>query len=116
MYFRCQNNDFLGTPGTSKIELNTVNSVFCLYFSILVPGCENGRFWGVGANQGKGTSDSGEPRARLRKIFWYQDTGYPVHRCVCMSVCMCIYVSRGVPECILGIKIVTLGVALGPLK
>ena len=46
------------------------------------------------------------PRARLRKIFWYQDTGYPVHRCVCMSVYRCIYVSHRVPECILGVKIV----------
>ena len=35
---------------------------------------------------GKPTSEAGEPRARLRKIFWYQDTGYPVHRCVCVSI------------------------------
>ena len=36
-----------------------------------------------------------------------QDTGYPVHRCVCMSVYMCISVSSGVPVCILGVKKVT---------
>ena len=30
------------------------------------------------------------PRARLRKIFWYQDTGYPVHRCVCVSICVSV--------------------------
>ena len=35
---------------------------------------------------GKPTSEAGEPRARLRKIFWYQDTGYPVHRCFCVSI------------------------------
>ena len=90
--------------------------MFSLYFSIPVPGCQNGRFWGLPATQGKGTSGTGEPRARLRKIFWYQDTGYPVHRCVCVSVYMCISVSRGVPECILGVKIVTFGVSPGPLK
>ena len=45
-----------------------------------------------------------------------QDTGYPVHRCVCVSVYMCISVSRGVPECILCVKIVTFWVPPGPLK
>ena len=75
------------------------------HVSILVPGCQNGRFWGIPAKVGKPTSEAGEPRARLRKIFWYQDTGYPVHRCVCMSVYRCIYVSHKVPECILGVKI-----------
>ena len=48
----------------------------------------------------------------LAREFWYQDTGYPVHRCVCVSVSMCISVSRGVPECISGVKIVTFGVPL----
>jgi len=32
------------------------------------------------------------------------DTGYPVHRCVCESVYICICVSCGVPGCILGIE------------
>ena len=32
------------------------------------------------------------------------DTGYPVHRCVCESVYICICVSCGVPGGILGIK------------
>ena len=60
--------------------------MFPLHVSILVPGCQNGRFWGLPAKVGKGTSGPGEPRARLGKIFWYQDTGYPVHRCVCVSI------------------------------
>ena len=45
-----------------------------------------------------------------------QDAGYPAHRCVCASVYMCIPVSRGVPECILGVKIVTFGVPPGTSK
>ena len=36
-------------------------------------------------------------RATKKDIFWYQDTGYPVHRCVCMSVYWCIYVSHPTP-------------------
>ena len=90
--------------------------MFSLYFSIVVPGCQNGRFYVTQSKVGKPTSDPGEPRARLRKIFWYQDTGYPVHRCVCVSVYMCISVSRGVPECILDVKLETFGVPPGPLK
>ena len=84
--------------------------------SIAVPGCQNGRFYVTQSKVGRGTSESGEPRARLRKIFWYQDAGYPVHRCVRVSVYMCISVSRGVPECTLGVKIVTFWVTPGPLK
>ena len=42
-------------------------------------------------------------------LFWYQDTGYPVHRCVCVSVYMCISVSHGVPEWTSGVKIVNFG-------
>ena len=49
-------------------------------------------------------------------LFWYQDTGYPVHRCVCVSVYMCISVSHGVPEWTSGVKIVTFWVPPGPLK
>ena len=51
-----------------------------------MPGCQNGRFWGLPRRGGKGTSGTGGPRARLRKIFWYQDTCYPVHRCVCVFI------------------------------
>ena len=52
----------------------------------MVSGYQNGRFYVTQSKVGKPTSESGEPRARLRKIFWYQDTGYPVHRCVCVSI------------------------------
>ena len=34
---------------------------------------------------------------------WCKDAGYAVHCSVCISVHMCIYVSDGVPETILGV-------------
>ena len=42
-----------------------------------------------------------------------QNTDYSVHRCVCVSVDMCVSVSRGVSECILDAKIVTFGYPRG---
>ena len=73
-------------------------------------------FGGSGQTREKGPVDPNGLAREGYLLFWYQDTGYPVHRCVCVSVYMCISVSRGVPECILGIKIVAFGVPPGPLK
>ena len=67
-------------------------------------------------------SDFLVPPGPLKSVYWCikKDILVPGYRLPSTSVCLCVYMcislSRGVPECIVGVKIVTFGIPPGALK
>ena len=93
VYFRCQNSDFWGTPGTSKIELkHSKQCVFltCQHLGARVP---KWSILGVSGKQGK-TNQWGRRASRATKkdilVPGYRLPGTSVCLYVCLQVYLCV--------------------------